>query len=117
MCKNKYIFKVSVAVRIDTLNILGLYSLRSWITVTNGTFTVKLTGVNVEGIARLEVANDGKLQAQNIDMDLTFEKIDLDFRNLGFLGAIFQGIINSVGSFIFDNIKPYILTQVNQNMR
>ncbi|XP_070164410.1 uncharacterized protein [Polyergus mexicanus] len=109
--------QVSVAVRIDSLDIRGLYTLASWLSRSAGNFTVKLTGVNVEGIARLEVATDGKLQAQNIDMDLTFNKIDLDFKNLGFLGSVFQGVINSVGSFIFDSIKPFILKEVNTNVR
>lgn len=89
----------------------------SWLSRSNGDFTVALTGVNVQGVARLEVGNDGKLQAQNIDMDLTFDQIDMDFKNLGFLGSVFQGLINSVGSFIFDSIKPFILKEVNTNMR
>lgn len=89
----------------------------SWLSRTAGNFTVELTGVNVEGIARLEVATDGKLQAQDIDMDLTFEKIDLDFKNLGFLGTVFQGVINSIGAFLFDSIKPFILKEVNTNVR
>ncbi|KMQ98010.1 hypothetical protein RF55_1645 [Lasius niger] len=115
--KGECIFEVSVAVKIDTLDIRGFYTLASWLSRSAGNFTVKLTGVNVEGVARLEVATDGKLQAQNIDMDLTFEKIDLDFKNLGFLGSVFQGVINSVGSFIFDSIKPFILKEVNTNVR
>lgn len=103
--------------KIDALDIRGLYTLSSWLSSTSGNFTVKLTGVNVEGIARLEVATDGKLQAQDIDMDLTFEKIDLDFKNLGFLGSVFQSLINSIGTFIFDSIKPFILKEVNTNVR
>ncbi|XP_011865178.1 PREDICTED: uncharacterized protein LOC105560571 [Vollenhovia emeryi] len=109
--------QVSVAVRIDNLDIRGLYTLASWLSRSTGDFTVKLTGVNVEGVARLEVSTDGKLQAQDIDMDLTFNKIDLDFKNLGFLGSVFQGVINSVGTFIFDSIKPFILKEVNANVR
>ncbi|XP_071561700.1 uncharacterized protein [Temnothorax nylanderi] len=109
--------QVSVAVRIDSLDIRGLYTLASWLSRSAGDFIVKLTGVNVEGIARLEVGTDGKLQAQDIDMDLTFDKIDMDFKNLGFLGSVFQGVINSVGSFIFDSIKPFILKEVNTNVR
>lgn len=103
--------------KIDSLDIRGLYTLSSWISRSAGDFTVILTNVNVEGIARLQVGTDGKLQAQDIDMDLTFEKIDLDFKNLGFLGSVFQGVINSVGTFIFDSIKPFILKEVNTNVR
>ncbi|XP_014481005.1 PREDICTED: uncharacterized protein LOC106747710 isoform X3 [Dinoponera quadriceps] len=109
--------QVSVSVRIDILDIRGLYTLTSWFTKSEGDFTVKLTDVSVQGIARLEVATDGKLQAQNIDMDLTFDKIDMDFKNLGFLGSVFQGLINSVGTFMFDSVKPFILKEVNTNVR
>lgn len=109
--------QVCVAVRIDNLHIRGLYTVSSWLSRSAGNFTVELTGVNVEGVARLEVATDGKLQAQDIDMDLTFEKIDLDFKNLGFFGSIFQGVINSIGAFLFDGIKPFILKEVNTNVR
>lgn len=71
----------------------------------------------MKGLGRLEVASDGKLQAQNIDLDLTFEKIDMDFKNLGFLGSVFQSMINSVGTFIFDSIKPFILKEINTKAR
>ncbi|XP_017888169.2 uncharacterized protein LOC108629805, partial [Ceratina calcarata] len=111
------LMQVAVALSIETLDIRGLYTLSSWLSRSAGNFTVKLTGVNVQGIARLEVASDGKLQAQNIDMDLTFQKIDMDFKNLGFLASVLQGVINSVGTFIFDSIKPLILKEVNTNIR
>ncbi|XP_076279661.1 uncharacterized protein LOC143208762 [Lasioglossum baleicum] len=111
------LMQVSVSLNIRTLEIRGLYTLSSWLSRSTGDFIVVLTGVNVQGVARLEVGNDGKLQAQNIDMDLTFDKIDMDFKNLGFLGSVFQGLINSVGTFIFDSIKPFILKEVNTNMR
>ncbi|XP_031839386.1 uncharacterized protein LOC116429959 [Nomia melanderi] len=111
------LMQVSVALSIESLDIRGLYTLSSWLSRSAGDFTVKLTEVNVRGVARLEVGNDGKLQAQDIDMDLTFDKIDMDFKNLGFLGSVFQGVINSVGTFIFDSIKPFILKEVNTNIR
>jgi hypothetical protein len=111
------LMQVSVALHIETLDIRGLYTLASWLSSSAGDFTVKLTGVNVQGLARLEVGNDGKLHAQDIDMDLTFDNIDMDFQNLGFLASVFQSFINSVGSFIFDSIKPYILKEVNTNIR
>lgn len=111
------LMQVSVALTIESLDIRGLYTLSSWLSRSAGDFTVKLTGVNVHGLARLEVGNDGKLHAQDIEMDLTFEHIDMDFQNLGFFASVFQGVINSVGSFIFDSIKPYILKEVNTNIR
>lgn len=106
-----------MTLNMKNLNIRGFYTLSSWLSRTAGNFTVKLSGVYVKGLGRLEVASDGKLQAQNIDLDLTFEKIDMDFKNLGFLGAVFQSMINSIGTFIFDSIKPFILKEINTKAR
>ncbi|KOX74200.1 hypothetical protein WN51_13551 [Melipona quadrifasciata] len=111
------LMQVSVTLNMKNLNIRGFYTLSSWLSRTAGNFTVKLSGVYVTGLGRLEVASDGKLQAQNIDLDLTFEKIDMDFKNLGFLGAVFQSMINSIGTFIFDSIKPFILREINTKAR
>lgn len=108
---------MAVSLSIETLDIRGLYTLSSWLTRSSGNFTVKLGGVIVQGVARLEVGADGKLHAQDIDMDLTFESINMDFTNLGFLGSVFQGVMNSVGTFIFDSIKPFMLKEVNTNVR
>lgn len=111
------LMQMSVSLSIRTLDIRGVYTLSSWLSKTAGHFTIALTGVDVQGVARLEVGTDGKLQAQNIDMDLTFDKIDMDFENIGFLGSVFQGVVNSVGTFIFDSVKPLILKEVNINIR
>lgn len=56
-------------------------------------------------------------QASETDMDMSFRDIKLDFKNLGFMGSFFQGIIGGVGSFIFEGIKPVILAEVNTNVR
>ncbi|XP_043803519.1 uncharacterized protein LOC122720703 [Apis laboriosa] len=111
------LMQVSVTLNIESLDIRGFYTLSSWLSRSAGNFTMKLMGVNVKGIGRLEVASDGKLQAQNIDMDLTFENVAMDFKNLGFLGSVLQSTINSVGSFIFDSIKPFILKELNTKAR
>lgn len=50
-------------------------------------------------------------------MDMYFEDIKMDFKNLGFMGNFFQGVAGSVSSFIFEGIKPIILEKVNTNAR
>ncbi|XP_046738918.1 uncharacterized protein LOC124407122 [Diprion similis] len=110
--------QVEVALSMEALDIRGTYTLSSWFAGNSaGNFTVKLTGVEVNGVARLEVGQSGRLQAQDIDMDLTFVNIDIDFQNLGLLGSVFQSLLNSVGTFIFDSIKPFILQEVNTNVK
>lgn len=99
------------------MDVNGTYTLSTWFSRSQGPFTVKLTDVYVEGVAKLEVERDGQLQAQEMKMDITFQNIAMNFENLGFAGNIFQNIINSVGTFLFDSIKPFILSEMNNNVR
>lgn len=109
--------QVSVGLRIEKLEVLGNYTMSTWFSRSSGRFNVTLSNVYIEGHAKLEVERGGQLQAQNIDMDIVFQDIAMNFENLGFMGSIFQGIINSVGTFLFDSIKPFILSEVNTNIR
>lgn len=102
---------------IEQLLIRGQYLMSTWFSKQRGDFNVTLSGVLVKGLASLEVNHNGQLEAQNINMDLTFQHIAMNFQNLGLMGSLFQGIINSVGTFLFDSIKPFILSQVNTNVR
>ncbi|XP_075216482.1 uncharacterized protein LOC142321885 [Lycorma delicatula] len=105
------------ALRIEELQVKGNYTLRSWLSRSAGECTVTLSDVFVEGLAMMEVARYGNLEAADIQMDITVNKITLDFTNLGFLAKIFQGMMNSIGSFVFDSIKPFILEEVNAKIR
>lgn len=109
--------QVDAAITMDRLTVLGNYTLSTWLTKSQGPFTVKLQNVQVNAIARLEVERSGQLEAQEMEMDITFKHIDMNFERLGFFANMFQGVINSVGSFIFDSIKPFILKEVNTNLR
>lgn len=102
---------------IEQLLIKGQYTMSTWFSRQQGDFNVTLSGVLIKGLASMEVNQNGQLEAQNINMDITFQNIAMNFQNLGFMGSIFQGIINSVGTFLFDSIKPLILSQVNDNVR
>ncbi|KAK4872182.1 hypothetical protein RN001_016306 [Aquatica leii] len=109
--------QVEAALRIDVLYVLGNYTLSTWLSRSEGPFTVQLTDVYVEAIAKLEVQHEGKLEAQEMNMDITFKNIAMNFERLGFFASVFQGVFNAVGTFIFDSIKPFILSEVNTNMR
>ncbi|KAK7862001.1 hypothetical protein R5R35_013541 [Gryllus longicercus] len=109
--------QMSVGATISKLDILGRYTMAALWSRSQGNFSVLLTDVYVEGVARLEVQRSGRLQAQEINLDITFGDIAMNFENLGFMGSVFQGIINSVGTFLFDSIKPFILREINKNVR
>lgn len=110
-------FQVNGALTIDRLQILGNYTMSTWLSRSQGPFTVELTDIFVSGLANLGVERDGRLQAQDINMDLTFGKIAMNFENMGFMGSIFQGILNSVGTFLFDSIKPFVLKEAYTTIR
>ncbi|XP_072388618.1 uncharacterized protein [Diabrotica undecimpunctata] len=105
--------KLEATLSIDVLTTKGNYTLRSLFSRGAGPFTVKLTKVVVTAIAKMEVQVDGMLEAQDMDMDLKIASIDMDFKGMGVL----QGVVNSVGTFFFDSMKPFVLREANTNMR
>lgn len=109
--------QVTAALTMDELVVLGNYSLKTWISRSEGPFTVKLANVFVQAIASLEVERSGELEAQDIKMDITFKKIDMKFERLGFGAELVQSIMNSAGTFVFESVKPYVLKEVNSNIR
>lgn len=109
--------EVNLALDIDELETHGNYTLSAFFTSAEGPFTVKVKNVTVQAIASMQVQLDGKLEAQDIDMDVDFEDIEVNFENLGFFASMFQGIINTVGDSLFNSIKPFILSEVNDNIR
>ncbi|CAH0392545.1 unnamed protein product [Bemisia tabaci] len=104
---------VSMGVKMDNLMVFGNHTISTWLSSSSGDFNVTLVGIYIEAIAMLEVARGGYLEATDIKMDIVFQDIEMDFQNLGLMGSFFQGMINTVGTFIFDSIKPYILSQIN----
>lgn len=109
--------QVDAALKIDKLDVYGNYTLSTFFSKSEGPFTVKLKDVFVQAVARLEVEREGYLEAQEMDMDITCKDIAMNFERLGFLASMFQSVMNSVGSFVFDSIKPFILSKVNEDMR
>ncbi|KPI93554.1 hypothetical protein RR46_10814 [Papilio xuthus] len=109
--------EVNAALAIDKLQARGNYTLSTWLNRAQGPFTVDISGLKIIAKATLGVERDGKLQAQSITIDLGFSNIAVNFENLGFFGSMFQGIVNSVGTFLFDSIKPYVLKEAYTKAR
>ncbi|XP_028128004.2 uncharacterized protein LOC114324383 [Diabrotica virgifera virgifera] len=109
--------KVRASLSIEVLTVRGNYTLSTWVSRAKGPYMVKLGNVSIIAVASLEVEQNGTLSAQDMDMDIEFETIDMDFQNLGFFANMFQGMMNSVGTFIFDSIKPFVLSEANTNIR
>lgn len=69
------------------------------------------------GVATLAVQRDGHLLTDHIKMDVTFADMSMDFQNLGFLGTVFQGIVNSAPNLVFDAMKPFMLQEADSKLR
>jgi len=117
--------KVWISITFPRLRMLGRYGMSSWLTTSTGDFNITLIDVNAQGFCGLTVDPEGILQATNISLDMGFGDIKMQFDNLGFLANLLQGAVNSLGSFIFNSVKPVILGnvdsiikgQVNSQMR
>ncbi|XP_064542049.1 uncharacterized protein LOC135431061 [Drosophila montana] len=104
-------------VQLDEMLVKGNYILSSFFSKTNGPFTVVLKKVYVRGSATLGVERDGHLTTEQIKMDITFGEMAMDFQNLGFLGSVFQSVINSAPNVVFDAMKPFMLQEADKQLR
>ncbi|XP_023954489.2 uncharacterized protein LOC112058048 [Bicyclus anynana] len=105
------------ALVMDKLQIRGKYIHKTWFTSTKGDITSNVTDIKATAIATLGVERDGKLRAQNISMDISFQNIAVSIENAGVLATLVSGFVNSMGSFLFEAIKPVLLRDAHTNMR
>ncbi|ALC38895.1 CG3246 [Drosophila busckii] len=109
--------QLNLGVNLDEMVVRGNYQLSSFFSKANGPFTVLLKKVFVKATATLAVDSQGHLATDRITMDMTFGDMSMDFQNLGFLGSVFQGIINSSPHLVFDSMKPFMVQKVDQDAR
>ncbi|XP_045761150.1 uncharacterized protein LOC123864614 [Maniola jurtina] len=105
------------ALVMDKLHIRGKYIHRTWFTSTIGSLTSNITDIKATAIATLGVERNGKLRAQDILLDITFQNIAMNIENAGILATLLSGIVNSMGSYLFESIKPVLLRDAHQNIR
>lgn len=111
------VLMANAEINLDELLVKGDYTLSSLFTKASGPFTVTLKNVVIKGNATLGVERDGQIRTQNIIMDMGFSDMSMDFQNLGFMGSIFQSIINGAPNVVFDSIKPFMLKDAYQKIR
>lgn len=109
--------QIEAGIQLDEMLVKGNYILSSFFSKTNGPFTVLLKNVYVRGSATLGVERDGHLTTEQIKMDITFGEMAMDFQNLGFLGSVFQSVINSAPNVVFDAMKPFMLQEADKQLR
>lgn len=108
---------MEAGIQLDEMLVKGNYVLSSFFSKANGPFTVILKKVYVRGSASLMVESDGQLTTDQIKMDITFGDMAMDFQNLGFLGSVFQGVVNSAPNIVFDAMKPFMMQEADKVLR
>ncbi|KAL9925343.1 uncharacterized protein ACN2A1_012525 [Glossina fuscipes fuscipes] len=109
--------KAEGIIELDEMYTNGSYTLNSLFSNANGPFNVILKKVMAKGTAVLAVQRSGHLAIERLKIDITFDDMGMDFQNLGFLGNIFQGIVNSAPTLVFDSMKPFMLQAADKQFR
>lgn len=104
-------------IKIKNLTVTGDYEMSSWFSTRKGKFIVKTIEVTVKGDGGLFLDKKGKLETGEVKMDISYETIDIIFLNIGVMSKILQGILNSVSSFVFKSIKPYVIKETNLKIK
>lgn len=55
-------------------------------------------------------------QATESEMDMTFRDAIVDFKNLGMVGSLLQGVLATAAPVLFEAIKPGVLSQVGDSI-
>lgn len=104
------VFQIGVGLSIDDLLVLGQYQMSAWFTRSKGNFSVNIIKVLAEAEVGFMVDNDGILQVQEVNMDVKFGDIKMNFENLGFLGSVFQvGCHLNSQDFMYMIFKVFLL--------
>lgn len=61
---------------------------------------ITLYGVVVTAEASLAIKVDGKIRAHEILTDITLERMNVSFSNLGLFASMFQSFANSAGDVV-----------------
>ncbi|RZF45757.1 hypothetical protein LSTR_LSTR016927, partial [Laodelphax striatellus] len=109
--------QVIAELKLESLEVRGNYSLSSLLSRSVHGCTVKMNNVEVVSFIEMSTSNQGNLVASDIEMDITVDKIKIDFQNIGFLALLFQDMINTMDVLVFKTVKPYILQEVKVLMR
>lgn len=108
--------KVNMKLTIDELVVRGRYLLSAWISKTQGDYNMTVFNAQLDVDAELMVDELGYLQVSKMETDIVFGDLKIYFENLGFLGKMFQGIVNKVGVFIFETMKPTIWNEIEAKL-
>ncbi|XP_034097360.1 uncharacterized protein LOC132783682 isoform X2 [Drosophila nasuta] len=103
-------------VTLDEMVVKGRYKLAALFSNSNGPCSITLRRVHFTALATLAAQSDGRLAVDQMKTDITFGEMSMDFQNLGFMGSMFQGVLNSAPNLVFDAMKPFMLSDVEKQL-
>ncbi|XP_035795337.1 uncharacterized protein LOC118468549 [Anopheles albimanus] len=108
---------VQSQIAIENIEVKGSYTMNALFNRADGPFTVNMKNVLTKANVSLAVDREGQLHTDNIELDIAFDDMAMDFQNLGFMGSIFQSVVNSASNMVYDTIKPYMLSEAYTKIR
>uniref|UniRef100_A0A182VQ84 Hemolymph juvenile hormone binding protein n=1 Tax=Anopheles minimus TaxID=112268 RepID=A0A182VQ84_9DIPT len=108
---------VTAQISIDEITVNGNYTMSTFFNRAEGPFTVLMRNVLTKANVSLAVERDGTLRTKDIELDIAFDDMAMDFQNLGFMGSIFQSVVNSASNLVYDTMKPFMLSEAYTKIR
>ncbi|XP_061496548.1 uncharacterized protein LOC1273626 [Anopheles gambiae] len=108
---------VTALVAIDEITVNGNYTMSTFFNRAEGPFNVVMRNVLTKANVSLAVERDGTLRTNDIELDIAFDDMAMDFQNLGFMGSIFQSVVNSASNLVYDTMKPFMLSEAYTKIR
>ncbi|XP_058115945.1 uncharacterized protein LOC131284901 [Anopheles ziemanni] len=108
---------VRAQISIDEIAVNGNYTMSTFFNRAEGPFTVLMKNVLTNANVSLAVERDGTLRTKDIELDIAFDDLAMDFQNLGFMGSIFQSVANSASNLVYDTMKPFMLAEAYAKIR
>uniref|UniRef100_A0A182MLU0 Hemolymph juvenile hormone binding protein n=1 Tax=Anopheles culicifacies TaxID=139723 RepID=A0A182MLU0_9DIPT len=108
---------VTTQISIDEITVNGNYTMSTFFNRAEGPFTVLMRNVLTKANVSLAVERDGTLRTKDIELDIAFDDMAMDFQNLGFMGSIFQSVVNSASNLVYDTMKPFMLSEAYTKIR
>uniref|UniRef100_A0A182IWH2 Hemolymph juvenile hormone binding protein n=1 Tax=Anopheles atroparvus TaxID=41427 RepID=A0A182IWH2_ANOAO len=108
---------VTTQISIDEIAVNGNYTMSTFFNRAEGPFTVLMKNVLTKANVSLAVERDGTLRTKDIELDIAFDDLAMDFQNLGFMGSIFQSVANSASNLVYDTMKPFMLSEAYTKIR
>ncbi|XP_076336548.1 uncharacterized protein LOC143239406 [Tachypleus tridentatus] len=117
--------KLELGLLIPNLSVTGTYFLQGIVAKLfplngNGKFQVTATNAKIYGAAVLILTPDGIIQLDNVDLDIDFRAISVNFNNLlggGPFGSFLNKLMSSFGHSIFNAFKGRLIEKLETSLK